>query len=325
MQVVLDTRGLSLSVRNQCFLIEVEKETRIIHPERISSILITMPCRISSPALLLAVESQIPVVICNNCGKPLARIWSSRFLNTSTLRRKQYLFTTHDKAIIWSEEIIKLKIQSQIDNLWYLASRKTTLKAQVEKAEQDIQTQLLKYNSSSTQDRIKNKKLLLFCEAYAAAQYWQLIGIKLPEPFKFENRVKRNPTDAFNACINYLYGMLCNQVEAAILSIGLDPALGVMHRDGYCLPSLVFDLMEPFRPIIDRTLLNAILQNQLKEDIVMLVNENALRISKTGRKQLIELFNSKLHSRITYRGMTTNLLNHILTEAKMFADKIKQV
>ncbi len=324
MQIVLDTRGLQFSVRNQCFLIEVEKESRIIHPQRISSILITMPCRISSPALILAAENQIPVVFCNNYGKPLARIWSPRFLNTSTLRRKQYVYTINEKAIFWIEEIIKLKIQGQIDNLWFVAGRKTSLKPQVEKAEQDIAFQLSKFNATSTNDRIKNKKLLLFCEAYAAAQYWQLIGIKLPSLFMFGNRVKREPNDAFNACINYLYGMLRNQVETAILSIGLDPALGVMHRDGYCLPSLVFDIMEPFRPIIDRVLLTAALQNQFKDDIIIL-SENKLRISKPGRKQLLELFINKLHSRISYRGVTTTLQNHILTEVKLLADKIKQV
>ena len=324
MQVVLDTRGLNISVRNHCFLIEVEKETRIIHPQRISSILITMPCRISSPALILAAECQIPVVICNNCGKPLARIWSSRFLNTSTLRKKQYLYTTHEKSINWFEEIVKLKIQGQIDNLWYVSNRKVSIKSQVEKAEQDIHTQLSKFNVASNQDRVLHKKHLLFYEAYAAAQYWQLIGIKLSTPFMFENRIKRDPTDAFNACINYLYGMLRNQVEAAILSIGLDPALGVMHRDGYCLPSLVFDLMEPFRPIIDRVLLTATLQNQLKDDIMMII-ENKHRINKAGRQQLIELFNNKLHSRVLFRGTTTSLQNQILNEVKLLADKIKQV
>lgn len=324
MQVVLDTRGLHLSVRNQCFLIEIEKESRIIHPQRISSILITMPCRISSPALILAAENQIPVVFCNNCGKPLARIWSPRFLNTSTLRRKQYLYTTHDKAISWIEEIIKLKIQGQTENLWYMASRKTTIKPLVEKAEQDISFQLSKFNITSNSDRITKKKLLLFCEAYAAAQYWQLIGTQLPAPFTFENRIKREPNDAFNACINYLYGMLRNQVETAILSIGLDPALGVMHRDGYCLPSLVFDIMEPFRPIADRLLLTAVLQNQFKDDLTV-ITENKLRISKTGRKQLIELFINKLHSRTLYRGVTTSMQNHILTEVKLLSDKIKQV
>lgn len=82
--------------------------------------------------------------------------------------------------------------------------------------------------------------------------------------------------------------------------------------------------MEPFRPIMDRVLLTATLQNQLKDDIMIII-ENKHRINKTGRQQLIELFNNKLHSRVLYRGTTTSLQNQILNEVKLLADKIKQV
>jgi len=117
MQIVLDTRGLQMSVRNACFLIAGENHSGLIHPSRISSILVTAPCRISSPALLLAAENQIPVVICNNAGNPLARLWSSRFLNTSGLRRRQYSFTSQPQGLIWAEEILSMKINAQINNL----------------------------------------------------------------------------------------------------------------------------------------------------------------------------------------------------------------
>ena len=164
---------------------------------------------------------------------------------------------------------------------------------------------------------------MLFIEAYAASQYWQLLGKFLPAPFQFTNRVKKKPSDGFNACINYLYGMLRNQVETALLSIGLDPALGIMHRDGYKLPSLVFDLMEPFRPVIDRLLLTAILQGAFAEDSVQ-IKDDSLLITKVGRKQIIELFVKKLHTRTWYRGTLTTLNNHILTEAKQLANTIKE-
>jgi len=324
MQIVLDTRGLQLSVRNKCFLIEAEKESRIIHPQRISSILITAPCRMSSPAVILAAESQIPVVICNSCGKPQARLWSPMFLNTSSLRRKQYLFTTHERSLVWAEEIIKLKIQGQTDNLRFVAGRKNLLNPEVEKAVKGICSQLDKLQSATTSDHTVRKKQILFCEAYAAAFYWQLVGTKLPFPFTFTNRIKRDPSDAFNASINYLYGMLRNQAETAVLSMGLDPALGVMHRDGYRMPSLVFDLMEPFRPVMDRLLITAILQNQMPGDTIELQNEKC-RISKAGRKQLIGLFYGKLHSRILHNGMTTSLQNLLLTEVKQLTEQIKKV
>jgi CRISPR-associated protein Cas1 len=321
MQIVLDTRGLQFSVRNKCFLIEAESESRIIHPSRVSSVLITAPCRISSPALVLAAQSEIPVIICNNWGKPEARIWSPRFFNISTLRRKQYLFSVHVKALDWAYNIILKKIDGQTSNLTYISDRKPSLGSDTEKALREIETQLSRIQFSEKGNPLVTKKTLLFVEAFTASRYWQLIGLKLPEPWNFTNRAKRNPSDPFNASVNYLYGMLRNQVETSVLSIGIDPALGIIHRDGYKMPSLVFDLMEPFRPIIDRTLIDSLLNEELRGEILEDSGTDRM-ISKSGRKQLILLFNSKLKERIRFRESVTTLQNHILTEVRYLKERI---
>ena len=321
MQIVLDTRGLQFSVRNKCFLIEAGTETRIIHPSKISSVLITAPCRISSPALVLAAQSEIPVIICNNWGKPEARIWSPRFVNISTLRRKQYLFTVHIKAMDWAYNVILKKIEGQTSNLSYVSDRKPSIVEETQKALGEIETQRSKIKFSENGDPVVIKKTLLFIEAFTASRYWQLIGLKLPEPWNFTNRIQKKPPDPFNASVNYLYGMLRNNVETAILSMGLDPALGIMHRDGYKLPSLVFDMMEPFRPVVDRILIDNLLSGELKGELLEDTPTGKL-ISKAGRKQLISLFNEKLKERIRFRESVTTLQNHILTEVNFLKKRI---
>lgn len=321
MQIVLDTRGLFFSVRNKCFLVQCETESRIIHPSRVSSVLVTAPCRISSPALVLAAQSEIPVIICNNWGKPEARIWSPRFFNISTLRRKQYIFSVHLKAMDWASNIILQKIAGQTTNLAYLKDRKSSIATNIEKALKEISNQKSRVLRSENEDLATAKKNLLFVEAFTASRYWQLIGLKLPEPWSFANRIKKNPSDPFNASVNYLYGMLRNQVETSVLSMGLDPALGIIHRDGYKMPSLIFDLMEPFRPIVDRVLIDGILSGEFRGEILEDAGIGKL-ISKSGRKQLISLFNSNLKERIRYRESVTNLHNHILTEVRYLKERI---
>jgi len=322
MQIILDTRGLQLSVRNRCFLIESGAESRIIHPQRISSFLITAPCRISSPALVLAVENGIQVVVCNSCGKPEARVWSPRFLNTSALRRMQYKFCESYLSVEWAERIIRLKITGQCSNLTYIASRKTSFKDAAVEAVEKVKNQLSSLLLNPETEILNAKKHILYCEAFSAAVYWQAAGSALPVPWHFENRVKRNPVDAFNSCINYLYGVLRNQVETSVLSLGLDPALGVMHRDGYRMPSLVFDLMEPFRPVMDKILFKAILESVIPDDIIA-IEENKASITKNGRKKLIALFIEKLHSRMTLGDTTTTLNNLILHQVKYLTEQIR--
>ena len=58
-----------------------------------------------------------------------------------------------------------------------------------------------------------------------------------------------------NALLNYGYAVLESQVRIAIAEVGLDPTLGYLH---ICQPgrqALVYDLMEPYRPQVDRKVL----------------------------------------------------------------------
>lgn len=215
MQIVLDTRGLQMSVRNSCFIFETEAESRIIHPRRISSILIVSACRISSPALMLAAASQIPVIFCDPCGHPAARIWSPMFINTSALRRAQYRFSISTNSLSWAADIIKLKVKGQTDNLRYISNRKPSLGIEITKSLLAIEELADRNLLQKKDDNTAYKKQILFFEAFAASHYWQIIGKALPEPYRFLNRVKRFPNDGFNASINYLYGMLRNQVESS--------------------------------------------------------------------------------------------------------------
>lgn len=323
MQLVLDTRGLSVSVRNRCFLLETERETRMIHPSRVSSILITMPCRISSPALILASRSEIPVIFCDGAGHPEARIWSPRFTGLSTLRRKQYVYTSNSVSMLWMLRIILNKTSGQLSNLLFLADRKPSLEPAVKRAVEDIRRRT---GTETGGDKFKgdlNRAGLLWIESYIAAKYWPLAGRAFDEPFCFVSRNKRGATDPFNICLNYLYGMLRNHTETAVLSMGLDPALGILHRDGYRMPSLVFDLMEPFRPMVDRLLFTALLKRDLSASVTE-ETAGSIQLSREGRKKLIQMFNQGIDSRVKYQGKVTSIRNHVLSEAKALANEIRK-
>jgi hypothetical protein len=55
--------------------------------------------------------------------------------------------------------------------------------------------------------------------------------------------------------LNYLYAILEAECRIALVSIGLDPGLGVMHADQRGRDSLALDLMEAMRPNVDRIVL----------------------------------------------------------------------
>jgi CRISP-associated protein Cas1 len=89
-------------------------------------------------------------------------------------------------------------------------------------------------------------KLRIRHEGAAASSYWQAISESLPKNFQFATR-SRPAADAFNAMLNYAYGMLYNRVEQALLLAGIQPQIAFFHRDGYNLSSMTWDFIEPYR------------------------------------------------------------------------------
>ena len=68
----------------------------------------------------------------------------------------------------------------------------------------------------------------------------------------------RNANHPVNAMLKYAYGVLESQVRIATVTSGLDPGIGYLHA---CRPgrsALVYDLMEPLRPLVDRLLIGFI-------------------------------------------------------------------
>jgi CRISPR-associated endonuclease Cas1 len=67
------------------------------------------------------------------------------------------------------------------------------------------------------------------------------------------SRQARHPV---NAMLNYGYGIVVSQVRSQIVAAGPDPTIGVIHERKDNPAPLVYDLLEPLRPLVD----NAVLQ-----------------------------------------------------------------
>ncbi len=61
----------------------------------------------------------------------------------------------------------------------------------------------------------------------------------------------RLATNPANALLNYLYALLEAESRLALLAVGLDPGLGIVHADTRGRDSLALDLMEAARPAVD--------------------------------------------------------------------------
>lgn len=65
----------------------------------------------------------------------------------------------------------------------------------------------------------------------------------------------RTAINPFHTALNYLYGVTEHQLLRYIHAAGLDPACGVYHNDKVGRDSLLWDLIEPHRAVVDDTVL----------------------------------------------------------------------
>lgn len=88
-------------------------------------------------------------------------------------------------------------------------------------------------------------------EGNCAKRYWQLF---FPAIGWTATRRDRKENTAPNQMLNYGYTVLGALCHRSLLIHGLTPTLGVKHTTRYKSTPLVFDLMEPFRPVVDMML-----------------------------------------------------------------------
>jgi CRISPR-associated protein Cas1 len=131
-----------------------------------------------------------------------------------------------------------------------------------------------------------------------------------------KGRNRRPPLDRFNALLSFLYALVYSNVTAALETVGLDPAVGFLHRFRSGRNSLALDVMEEFRPYLaDRLALTMINRNQIKPGDFVVKETGAVLLTEDGRKKVLEAYQQRKRERITHpfleEKMEVGLLPHV--------------
>jgi len=136
---------------------------------------------------------------------------------------------------------------------------------------------------------------LLGLEGNLAALYFQglphLISLNVDPDLQFSGRNRRPPQDCFNCLLGFGYALLLKDVNHAILTVGLEPALGFYHQPRSQAYPLGLDLMEIFRvPLVDMIVVASINRGQwqVREDFEK--RGQQVWLTDVGRKKFIEIY-----------------------------------
>lgn len=112
-----------------------------------------------------------------------------------------------------------------------------------------------------------------------------------------DGRNRRPPQDAFNAALSFGYSLLYREMVAAILTVGLDPALGFFHAARSAAYPLALDMMELFRVLMwDLVLIGSINRKQWRDEHFETIKQRVW-LHQEGRKLAIGLYESRKQDR----------------------------
>lgn len=99
------------------------------------------------------------------------------------------------------------------------------------------------------------------CEAQAAAYYWK--NVFKDNPYFIRDRDGVAP----NNLLNYGYAILRAVMARALVSSGLLPVYGIHHHNRYNDYCLADDIMEPYRPFVDRLVIDIVSRTVIPDSL----------------------------------------------------------
>lgn len=324
MELILNTFGVSLNRDNEAFVITQKGERHRIPVDDIKSIQISRGAQITSDAVILAVENEIDVMFMDRSGHPVGRIWSPRYGSISTIRKGQLNFASSFAAVEWIKEVIMQKMENQQALMLLLQPREPALeheqKRNIDRIE-DYRSKVSKLDGDSVRDVAPT---LRGWEGQASRIYFSTITHYLPERFQFEIRTQHPAMDVANAFLNYGYGILYGKIEGALIKAGIDPYIGILHRDEYNRPTMVYDVIELYRIWVDYVVFTLLAQNAISDEYYSVREDGAFWLEPLGRRILIQSLNDYLDETISAGGVVRSRLTQMNLYIQNLAQKLKR-
>lgn len=164
------------------------------------------------------------------------------------LRKKQYEYEKTDIAA----HVIANKIHNQCALL--KRKRKKT------EEEKDVIKKLEQFEKDVLEPNLCGQEIMGI-EGISAKLYFK----SLFADYKWKSRKPRTKCDMTNTLMDIGYTILFNIINALLEMYGFDVYVGILHTQFFHRKSLVCDLEEPFRPIVDGAIIKALNLGQVNE------------------------------------------------------------
>lgn len=270
-------------------------------PVHIIESIVTFGYSGASPSLMnLCAERGVTLSFLNPHGKFLARMEGPVSGNV-LLRRRQYRLADDP---LFSAKIASAFVTGKVANCRTILQRALRdHKDKIATAELSpiidrMANQLKRLQTQEELDRVRG------IEGEAAQAYFSCFShmvLEAKEDFLIMGRNRRPPRDNMNALLSYLYTLLVHECRSALESVGLDPAVGYLHRDRPGRPSLALDLMEEFRPVVaDRLAISLVNRKQITAEGFTKTDTGGVVMNKETQKIVLAAWQNRKQEEIIH-------------------------
>jgi CRISPR-associated protein Cas1 len=282
------TQGAYLNKEGETVVVNIERETKLRLPIHTLGSIVCFGQVTCSPFLLgHCAANDVSVSYMSGYGKFLARVQGPVSGNV-LLRRTQYRQADDPQA---SARLARMFVLGKVTNCRTVLSR--VLRDHTSKISTEILNRTVSQFGKVARRLMHEEDLdnIRGIEGRAANEYFALFNeliVTQKEDFAFAGRSRRPPLDRVNCLLSFLYSLLYHDARSALESVGLDPAVGFLHRDRPGRLSLALDLMEEFRPVwADRLALSLINLGQVRKKGFTVMESGAVLMDEGTRKTLL--------------------------------------
>ena len=297
------TEGAYLAKDGEAVAVRIDDEVRLRVPIHTLGGIVVFGRVGASPALMgFCGERNVALSFLSHRGRFLARVQGPVSGNV-LLRREQYRRADDPQG---STEIARSIVLAKIANARNVLKRgeRDTGEGQADRAAaldhalHELHAALFALERADSLDAVRG------IEGSAANAYFGAFDHLIAtdkEHFFFRARSRRPPLDNINALLSFLYTILAHDVTAALEAVGLDPAVGFLHRDRPGRPSLALDLMEELRaPFVDRLVLALVNRRQVQHSGFATTESGAVHMNDKTRKAVLTAYQTRKQETITH-------------------------
>lgn len=257
-RIVTIAKGAKLTLRQSYMVVDQEERT-LIHIKEIGVLILeSQRITLTVPLLNELINCNVSLIICDKNHNPnIQCLGLKSHSRRSKQIKKQLNWGEIEKDIVW-QKIIQQKIRGQA-----LLIR-----------EDDFETfkKMLDYIPQVTPGDRTNR------EGHAAKVYFNKV---------FHEGFTRQDDCSINAALNYGYQIILACINRHVVAKGYLTELGIFHRSEYNPFNLSSDLIEPYRPLIDRLVKENIQDKFEKKERDLIVEFLNERIMIDGKRQRI--------------------------------------